>query len=139
MPGDHLVADANVILSAVAGKAALRVFTDSNLHISTTRQNVQEVSEYLPVMADKYGMATELLETQLRLLPLRVYGLAFYRDRLKQARVLIAQRDPDDVELVALALKLDVPIWSNDRDLQSTGLRVYTTAQLLRLLAETRK
>ena len=138
-PAGPLVADANVILSAVAGKAALRVFTESHLEISITRQNLQEVREYLPVMARRYSIGLEILEAQLRLLPLRVHDRDGYRAKLMQAGEIIGKRDPEDVDLVALALMLDAPIWSNDRDLEDTGLRVFTTARLLRLLRQERK
>jgi len=51
---------------------------------------------------------------------------------------LIGERDPDDVDLLALALKLDIPIWTNDRDFEKTGVATYTTAQLLSLLNKAR-
>ena len=53
---------------------------------------------------------------------------------LAEARKYLDRRDPDDVHLAALALKLDVPVWSNDRDLTELPLRVFTTAQLLAML-----
>lgn len=97
--------------------------------------NVSEVEEYLPLLAVRYGMIPEVLEAQLQLLPLTVYQERFYRDRLADASRLIAGRDPDDIHLVALALKLGIPVWSNDRDLQGLEIEVLTTAQLLKRLA----
>ena len=69
------------------------------------------------------------------MLPLTVYPERFYRDRLAEASRLIARRDPDDVHLLGLALKLGVPVWSNDRDLQGLPVEALTTAQLLKRLA----
>ena len=43
-------------------------------------------------------------------------------------------RDPDDAHVLALARSLDLPIWSNDRDLQGQDIECYPTARLLRLL-----
>ena len=43
-----------------------------------------------------------------------------------------AQDDPDDVALLALALHLGLPIWSNNRDFEDARVRWYTTAQLLK-------
>ena len=37
---------------------------------------------------------------------------------------------------VAVALSLAVPIWSQDRDFEASGLRVYTTGELLDALGE---
>ena len=46
---------------------------------------------------------------------------------------IVEQRDPDDVEVLALTLRLGVPLWSNDRDFEGTSVELFTTAQLLRL------
>jgi predicted nucleic acid-binding protein len=47
----------------------------------------------------------------------------------------LGQRDPDDAELLALALNFNVPVWSNDKDFEDTGIRRLTTEELLRQLA----
>jgi predicted nucleic acid-binding protein len=39
-----------------------------------------------------------------------------------------------DVPLAALALKLEIPIWSNDHDFEELPLIVYPTARLLKIL-----
>ena len=39
-----------------------------------------------------------------------------------------------DVPLAALALKLEIPIWSNDRDFEELPLITYPTARLLKIL-----
>lgn len=134
-PLRSVAGDANVLLSAVIGKAALRVFLRSPVTVVTTAFNLSEVEEYLPRLAARYGMIPEILDAQLKMLPLTVYQERFYRDRLAEASRLIAGRDPDDVHLLALALKLAVPVWSNDRDLQGLPVEVLTTAQLLKRLA----
>ena len=129
-----LAVDANVILSAVAGKAALRVFLDDNIEFVTTHFNIEEVREYLGVIAAKYGFSEEILESQLRLLPLKVYPGSFYEDFLQKAAKRLVGRDSDDIELLALALRLRVFVWSNDRDFRTSGTKVFTTARLLKLL-----
>lgn len=138
MPGgaavERIAADANVILSALVGKAALRVFTRSTLEVVSTRATLDEVREYLPVMAEAYGIGLELLEGRLRLLGVREYDRAEYQKSLRSAARRIAARDPDDVELLALALALDIPVWSNDSDFERTGVKWFTTARLLKEL-----
>lgn len=133
-PIKRLAADANVILSAAAGKAALRVFLNEGLEISTTRFNIDEVREYLHVIAGKYALSKEVLESQLKLLPLKVYPQDFYAGFLSRAGISLSGKDEDDIELRALALKLKVPVWSNDRDFEHSGAEVYPTAKLLKLL-----
>ena len=69
----------------------------------------------------------------LSLFPLEIYERSVYKERLSQSRELIGHRDPDDVDLLALALDLGWPLWSNDADFEEIGgiLPVYTTADLL--------
>jgi predicted nucleic acid-binding protein len=67
-------------------------------------------------------------------LPVVRFSEAEYRSHLDHAHRYIGHRDPDDVALAALALKLEIPIWSNDNDFRELPLRIYTTAQLLRAL-----
>jgi len=63
-----------------------------------------------------------------------VHAERSYSSELPAARQLLANRDPDDVALAALALKLRIPIWSNDRDYEHFPLGCFTTAQLLKIL-----
>jgi predicted nucleic acid-binding protein len=78
----ELAADANVILSAVAGNAALRIFLEKDIEIVTTQFNIDEVREYLSVIAGKYEIREEILKSQLKLLPLKIYQNDFYREFL---------------------------------------------------------
>ena len=128
-----VAADSNGVLSAIVGKAASRVF-ESSLVIVTTDMNIEEVLEYVPEFAAKYGVAEELLLDVFGLLPIEIYSKHQYATRLFAARALLGDRDPDDVPLAALALKLGVPIWSNDRDFEGFPTGVYTTARLIKLL-----
>jgi predicted nucleic acid-binding protein len=129
-----VAADSNVLLSAIAGKAALRVFAAPDFMIVTTDENVSEVLEYLPEFAARYGLPEETLVDTLALLPIEVYSKRDYSTHLFAARALMADRDPDDIPLAALALKLGVPVWSNDRHFQDFPNGVFTTAQLLKVL-----
>lgn len=129
-----LAADANVILSAVAGKAALRIFLEKDIEIVTTQFNIDEVREYLGVIAGKYEIREEILESQLKLLPLKIYQQDFYKEFLYSAAKSLSGKDEDDIELLALAMRLKIPVWSNDRDFKHSGVDLYTTAKLLKIL-----
>jgi predicted nucleic acid-binding protein len=130
-----VAADSNVLLSAVVGHAARRVFERvPRLLVVTTEANLAEVQEYLPFMSDAYGL--DLLEVQeaQAALPVRIYNAAWYRSRIPEAKRYLQDRDPDDVALAALALKLQIPIWSNDRDFEGMPIEIYPTAKLLKAL-----
>jgi len=128
-----VAADSNALLSAVAGRAAKRVFS-TELRVLTTEANLQEVEEYLPVMAEKYGISLPDLHRALLLLPVVVVPEDDFLPFVDEARRYLESRDPDDVPLAALALSLKIPIWSNDKDFEEVPLPRYTTGQLLKAL-----
>lgn len=51
-----------------------------------------------------------------------------------EAERYIGKRDPDDVALLALALKLQIPVWSNDKDFRVAPIQTYPTAVLIKAL-----
>ncbi|HXA20135.1 MAG TPA: PIN domain-containing protein [Thermoanaerobaculia bacterium] len=129
-----VAADSNVLLSAISGKAALRVFATPELMVVTTDENVAEVLEYVLEFAARYRLPEETLLDALALLPIMVYSKRDYSTHIFEARALMADRDPDDIPLAALALKLGVPVWSNDRHFEDFPNGVFTTARLLKVL-----
>ena len=120
-------------MSAIAGKAARRVFEiEPPLDVITTEATITEVEEYLPEFAERYGLDQSQLEAALALLPVRRFSESDYISHLKDAQKYLNKRDPDDVDLAALALRLRVPIWSNDKDFSELpDVDTYTTAKLL--------
>lgn len=137
-PGERPVAavaaDANVLLSAVLGHAALRVFTQTDISVLTTPGVLQEARDYLPIVARQYEVLPQALEAQLRLLAVRECQPSEFAPKLDAAKRSIAKRDPHDVDLLALALAFAIPVWSNDSDFKDAGVEWYTTARLLRRL-----
>ena len=133
-PVTAVAAGANVLLSAVLGHAALRVFTQTDISVLTTQGVLQEVGDYLPIVARQYDVLPQALEAQLRLLAVRECEPIEFASKLEAAKRSIARRDPDDVELLALALAFAIPVWSNDSDFKDAGVEWSTTARLLRRL-----
>ena len=115
---DAVVADANVLLSAIVGKAALRVLTELGVIVHVTEFNAEEVTEYLPLMAAKYGFPVDLVQLQWKLLPIRIHTMDDYEGQFAGALRDLAARDPEDAHALALARSLKVPLWSNDQHLQ---------------------
>lgn len=83
-------------------------------------------------MAKLYRLAPKVLEGQIQLLAIRECDAAEYQGEIPEARRRLENRDPDDVELLALALALGIPVWSNDNDFEDAAVEWYTTAELLR-------
>jgi predicted nucleic acid-binding protein len=130
-----LVADANVLLSAVLGGRARVVLTHPEIDgIFTTEVTHAEVEEYAVVLARKRRLPLDILLLTVATLPVSVVERETYVRTVSRARRLIEKRDPDDVEILALALHLKAPLWSNDNDFRALAIEVYTTAELLRNL-----
>ena len=133
-PPSRLVVDANPILAALLGGQARRVFFETPVQeFAVPSLVLDEVREHLPRLAMKLGMAPALLEHALDLLPLRPYPARAYRRTMLEATRRIGSRDPDDVDVLALALQLRVPLWSNDRDFEGTGVEQMTTTDALKV------
>jgi predicted nucleic acid-binding protein len=115
-PG-RLVVDASPILAALLGGQARRIFFEAPIREFAVPELVlSEVREHLPRLALKLGAVSTFLEYALDLLPSRPYPARAYRDSTAEARRRVERRDPDDVDVLALTLRLEVPLWSNDRD-----------------------
>ena len=131
MPIDVVVADANVLLSAAIGKAALRVIVEYSIEVHVTLFNVSEVEKYIPRLCEKFALSKDLVELQWHLLPLKLHSEEEYAIRFSWAKRKLAGRDPDDARPLALAKTLRLPLWSNDSDLQGLGIDCHPTAVLL--------
>jgi predicted nucleic acid-binding protein len=133
----QLVADANVLLSAVLGGKALRVLLHPRVaRVLATESVLEEVHEYALHLARKKRLSVEAVLTAVVTLPVTVVGRSAYAAHLKEAGKRIGKRDPDDVDTLALALHLGLPVWSNDSDFEETGVEWYTTAQILKRIDE---
>lgn len=131
----QLVADANVLLAAILGGKARLVFESEEVsQLFTTETTFGEVEEYALVLARKRHLSPDLLLLALASLPVSIVSPAEYSGSLAEARRRISRRDPDDVDVLALALHLRLPLLSNDRDFEGTGVELLTTEDVLRRL-----
>ncbi|MFZ0308708.1 MAG: PIN domain-containing protein [Candidatus Sulfotelmatobacter sp.] len=130
-----LAADANVLLSAlIGGRAKLALSHPQIGEIFTTEHTFSEVEEYTPVLAKTKRLPADILLLALAALPVTLVNRNPYNKTLAEATRRIGPRDPDDVDLLALALHLQIPIWSNDRDFEGLSVDLFTTERLLRHL-----
>ena len=130
-----LAADANVLLSALIGGQATRVLRHPAVEeILTAEATLAEVQEYAGQLARKRRLDVDLVLLAAATLPVTTIPRAVYASSLPEARKRIGRRDPDDVDLLALAIHFKLPVWSNDNDFENTGVVWHTTASLLAAL-----
>ncbi|MGH9450133.1 MAG: PIN domain-containing protein [Terriglobia bacterium] len=131
----RLAADANVLLSSVLGGRAKLILESPQVdEILTVDQILAEVQEYAGILARKKRLAADLVLLAVGALPVTVVERTAYTAAIPEAPRRIGRRDPDDIELLALAITFNVPVWSNDRDFNGTGIEWLTTEALLRQL-----
>ena len=72
-----------------------------------------------------FGMLERVIAWEIEFIP-----VVEYKEFLKEAELICP--DPDDVEYFALALKLNCPIWSNDKALKEQSvIKVLSTSELI--------
>ena len=131
----RLDGDANVLLSAILrGRARLVLEHPAVEEILAAEETLLEVEEYAFRLAPKKGLSTLQIDLALRTLRVTPVKRSVYARHLGEAEKRIGARDRDDVHVLALALALDIPIWTNDRDFEVSGVTCYSTEQMLRLL-----
>jgi predicted nucleic acid-binding protein len=119
----------------IGGRARLVIASPHGPSCVSTQAVAEEIARHLPGLATKRGLDEAQLLAVLQVMPIRWKPAADYEDQREEAEKRIAERDPDDWPTVALALKLDLPVWSQDKDLTVAGLEVFTTGNLLDALS----
>lgn len=134
-----LVLDANILVRAALGPRARDIVerhaADAGFFVPASC--VDEAREHLPAIVRKRGWDTEPVMAALDavLEMLQVVDSALYADTMDEALARLGSRDRDDAHVLALALTLDCPIWTEDRDFFGTGVATWTSAQVERYFA----
>ena len=121
-------------MRAVLGRRVDRLLESfaSRVTFLTPEVAFDDVGEHLASVLTKRGdlhvlqPALEKL-TKLRL-AVRAVNQAEYEAMKPAALVRIGPRDPDDWPILACALALNCPIWTEDKDFFGTGVAIWTTA-----------
>ena len=131
----RLAADANVLLAAVLGGRARLVLQHPKIReVLSAEATLAEVQEYALILAWKKRLSIDLVLLAVASFPVTIVRRETYANSISEAKRRIGRRDPDDVEILALALHFQIPMWSNDKDFEDAGVEWYTTEDLLRKL-----
>ncbi len=134
-----IVLDANILIRAVLGK---RVRELIQAHAATVKFFAPDVAyadarKYLPGLLTKRGvdpisamLVLDALERIVHPMDMEVYG-----GLQQQALRRIEMRDADDWPVLACAMVLGCPIWTEDADFFGTGVATWTTDRIALFLA----
>jgi predicted nucleic acid-binding protein len=129
--GRGLVLDANILIRAALGRrvrALLEVYEDS-IAFYTPEVCFDAAREYIPKLFRSRGDDPDIgmaVLDQIELL-VRPVDESLYRDFGQLARERMAARDVEDWPIVAVALMLSIPVWTEDRDFFGSGIATWTT------------
>jgi predicted nucleic acid-binding protein len=93
---------------------------------------ITSVRDFRDRLAVKKRLSPDRLLLAVAALGVTIVDRGQYAKSMAQAARLISHRDPEDVELLALALHLRSPIWSNDKDFDNLPVRRFSTEGMLR-------
>lgn len=129
----RLVLDANILIRAVLGSRVRGVITAYAAGVEFFAPSIayDEAERHLPEILTKHDRAGQVEAalaylTQLRKTVVPVPEEA-YREQRPEALARIEQRDPDDWPILASAMVLDCPIWTEDNDFFGSGVPTWTT------------
>lgn len=134
MSGKAVVLDANILIRAVLGKRVRELIFD---HAATVRFFAPDVAyadarKYLPALLNKRGVdadAASLVLDRLEAI-VRSIDVELYEGMQQQALQRIAVRDADDWPVLACAMTLGCPVWTEDADFFGTGVATWTTDRI---------
>ncbi|MBM3739330.1 MAG: PIN domain-containing protein [Acidobacteria bacterium] len=135
-----VVLDANILIRAVLGQRVRRIL---ETHVDSVSFFVPETAyaeaeEHLAALTIKRGGDPERVLAVLRAIVElgTVAGLDLYRSFEAEARKRLGARDPDDWPILATALALGCPIWTEDTDFFGCGVATWTSATIDIFLAQ---
>jgi predicted nucleic acid-binding protein len=132
-----LVLDANILIRYVIGQkvpALLTAYTGV-IDFLTPETAFIEARRHLPsILRARRASATAELAATVAFDALARFvssvPVANYAPMRAAALARIGSRDPDDWPVIACALLLNCPIWTEDRDFFGTGVATWTTARV---------
>ncbi len=130
-----VVLDANILLRGVFGIRVRDLLTSyyETVVFYTPEVCVEEALKYIPPIAQRKRLDPDVSKanlTQLLDSCLNIVECNLYEEFEQRARARIASRDADDWPVVATALLLEAPIWTEDRDFFGSGIATWTSAKI---------
>lgn len=126
-----LILDANILLRAIFGRRVRQLLEkyEDEARFYTPDGCFQDAQRYVPIVSKDRGFDADLglsVLDQLARVVERV-DRSLYEEYESSARARIELRDPDDWPVIAVALLLDLPIWTEDQDFFGSGIATWTT------------
>lgn len=131
--GPRIVLDANILIRAVLGRRVKKIITEHAEHAEFFAPELAyaESERHLPEILAKHDRADQIDQALAYLGGLQAVVLPVPEEVYESVRAAalsrIESRAPDDWPVLAAALVIECPIWTEDRDFFGTGVPTWTT------------
>ena len=136
-----IVLDANILFSAVLGKKVPEQLNRYKTQIDffTPTFCYEKLRKHMPTIAKARNLPVEPFYEAIEKLENVVVPLdaEMYSHREREAKRRISERDINDWPIVALALLLNCPVWTEDQDFFGTGLSTWNSRNIEIYLSNT--
>lgn len=139
MSNKAIVLDANILIRAVLGKRVREILIE---HAATVKFFAPDVAyadarKHLPALLAKRGISGTAASQVLDSLESIVQPIDFelYAGQQQRALQRIAIRDADDWPVLACAMTIGCPVWTEDADFFGSGVATWTTDRVELYLA----
>lgn len=130
----RLVLDANILMRAVLGRRVRQIIETHVEHAAFFAPDIAiaDARRHLPDVVRKRGGDSAAVLAALELLDAVARNVneiepEAYEPFRSAALARIEKRDPDDWPILATAMALDCPVWTEDNDFFGTGVPTWTS------------
>ena len=131
MSNKAIVLDANILVRAVLGRRVRELIIEHTASVNFFSPDVAyaDARKYLPALLEKRGVEATAAKRVLSELEhiVQPVDAELYDGMRQQALQRIAARDVDDWPVLACAMVMGCPVWTEDTDFFGTGVPIWTT------------
>mgnify|MGYP001574587806 CR=1 FL=1 len=130
------VVDTNIIFSLFKSKSYItELLNELNLELFSPKDLLNELNKYSETICSKAQISTKEFKFKLSLLPELIEFKSPSEDYRLEANKIISHKT--DVPFLALAMELNIPIWSNDKHFKEQDkVKIFTTEELSSFINE---
>jgi len=130
-----IVLDANILIRAVLGRRVrqlIETYGPNGVRFFAPDVCFEDAEKYLPLLLEKRGKSPSDVSPSLQYLQRVIEPVQndIYGPFEDEARERLRGRDENDWPVLATALGLACPLWSEDADFFGTGIAVWTTTRV---------
>lgn len=123
----RLILDSNILVRAVLGIRVRDLLEQYSglVDLFAPDSAFQEVEEHLPEILANRGLSADTPMSVYAHVKLLIHELPIESYRVWEGDAQLRLHDPDDWPVLACAMALECPIWTEDRDFFGTGIATW--------------